>query len=397
MEPTRTRGSAAWWPGTRIFHIGGAILATGIAVVALLGKLMAHGGDDHADAPAPAPAPAPATGITGTTITIHKEQQFALGMLTEVAATRELLESVTLTGRVVPRTNAVADVTPPVAGKIVGGALPRLGQRVSRGQVLFRVAQVLTPTERTGLRTEQARAKADLAAAEREVSRLEKLEGVVAGKQLAEARIRRDGAREIYSAISAQLAGRGSSVAVTAPISGEIVSAEIADGEIVDGSKAVYRIVDLSKVWVEAVLFEKDLTRIEGAAHAEVRTSTYPGEVFPATLYKTGSIVDPESRAITTLFLVDNRDARLKVNMSASVAVTTSRRAGVLAIPQAAVVRSGTRDIVFVHTTPEGFEVRDITLGTSSQGNHVEVRGGLTAGERVLIGGTHQLKTAAGL
>jgi cobalt-zinc-cadmium efflux system membrane fusion protein len=263
--------------------------------------------------------------------------------------------------------------------------------------VLFRVAQVLTPSERTSLRSEQARAKAELASAEREVGRLEKLEGVVAGKQITEARIRRDGAREVLNAVSAQLAGQGASVAVTAPIGGEIVMAEIADGEVVDGSRALYRIADLSKVWVEANLFEKDIARIHGATRAEIRSPSYPGEVLPATLYKMGSTVDAESRAITALFLVDNRNAMLKLNMSASIAVVTSHRAGVLAIPRDAVVHSGTRDVVFVHTTPEEFEVRDVTLGTSAQGNYVQITGGLAAGERVLTNGTYQLKSAAGL
>jgi cobalt-zinc-cadmium efflux system membrane fusion protein len=318
-------------------------------------------------------------------------------MLTEVATMHDLLESVSLTGHVVPRTDAVADVLPPVAGRVTGSGLPQLGQRVNRGQVLFRVVQVLTPTERTSLRTEQARAKGDLSAAERDVARLEKLEGVVAGKQLTEARIRRDAAREVYNTVSAQLSGQGASVPVTAPISGEIVKAEIAEGEVVDGSRAVYQIADLSRVWVEANLFEKDVPGIQGATQAEIRIPSNPDEVFSGTLYKVGGTVDPESRTITALFLVDNRNARLKLNMTASIAVTTSHRSGVLAVPRGAIVRSGTRAVVFVHTTPEQFEVRDVVTGPLSSGDYVEVVQGLVAGERVLVNNTYQLKSAAGL
>ena len=382
---------------TQVFA-GYAILLGG-ATILMIETLRAHGGEDHGEAAAatpPATAGATSSG-TGAGIHVAKEQQFALGMMTEPVGRKELTGSVEVTGRVVPRTDAVADVSAPIGGKVVGGSLPRLGERVSRGQVLFRVEQVLAPTERTSLRTELARAKADLTAAEREVDRLEKLEGVVAGKQLIEARIRRDGARDIHNAITAQLSGTESTVAVTAPISGEIISAEIAAGEVLDGSRVVYRIADLSRVWIEAALFERDIPLVQGATRADVSTPSYPGETFIATLYKVGGVVDPESRAINALFLVDNGGQKLKLNMSASVSVVTDRRGSLMAVPRAAVVESGTRAVVFVHVAAERFEMRDVTLGSATGEEYVEIRSGLEVGERVLTSGTHQLRAMAGI
>lgn len=369
-----------------------------VLVFVLLGRLLAHGGEDHGDAGAAAPA---ATGSTttgmGAAVTVSKEQQFALGMLTEPAGRRALVQGVGVTGRVVPRTDAVADVVPPVPGRVTGGGLPRLGDRVRRGQVLFRVAQVLQPSERASIRGEQIRAKAELDAAEREVSRYERLEGVIAGKQLVEARIRRDAARASYRAISGQLSGEGGSVAVTAPISGVITEAEIASGEVVDGGKVVYRIADLSRVWVEADLFEGDISRIEGSKQAEIRTSSYPGETFAGTLDKFGSTVNPETRTITALFLVDNPGEKLKLNMSASVALAVGESQPLLAVRRDALVKSGARTVIFIHTDPEHFEVRDVVLGAAEGGDYVEVRSGLKAGERVLTTNVYQLKSLAGL
>jgi cobalt-zinc-cadmium efflux system membrane fusion protein len=359
----------------------------------MLEGLFAHGGEDHGEA---ATAAQPAVSA-GAGITVAKEQQFALGVLTELAADRDLHQSVEVTGRVVPRTDAVADVIAPLGGRVVGGSVPRLGERVSRGQVLFRVAQVLSPSERTSLRTEQARTRAEMTAAEREVARLEKLEGVVAGKQITEARIRRDAAREVYNAVTAQLSGEGSTVPVTAPISGEIISAEIAPGEVLDGSRVVYRIADLGKVWIEADLFERDIPLVQGATKAEVRTPAVPGGTFNGTLYKVGDEVDPETRTIQALFVVDNPKSELKLNMSASVGVVTSARPDVLSIPRAAVIESGARRVVFVHTASERFEARDVTLGSSASGDYVEVRAGVRKGDRVVITGTHQLRAVAGL
>jgi cobalt-zinc-cadmium efflux system membrane fusion protein len=345
----------------------------------------AHDGEDHGAA---APAPAPAS--TGGGIVVPKEGQFALGILTELAAPREMTRSTVVTGRVVPRTEAVADVVAPIGGRVTGGGLPRLGDRVARGEVLFRVAQVLSPSERASLRSEAIRARAELASAEREVSRMERLEGVVAGKQVVEAKIRLDAARDAYAAINAQLAGEGGTVAVTAPIAGVITKAAITSGEIVDGARVVYTIADLSKVWVEADLFEGDLPRVEGAVEAVITTPAVPDATFAGRLYRTGSSVDPASRTITALFLVDNPGERLKLNMSASVALATGGRSRVLAVPQGAIVESGGRRRVFVHTAPEEFQARDVVLG-AEEGGYVEIVSGVKVGERVVSSGGYQL------
>lgn len=379
----------------KLLRIATPLALIAIGAIILERDLLAHGGEDHGAA-APAAPTASANGGRGG-LTVAKEQQFALGMITELAAPRDLLRSAGVTGRIVPRTEAIADVVSPLSGRIVGGALPRLGDRVGRGQVLFRVAQVLTPSERATLRSEQIRAKAELDAADREVSRLERLEGVVAGKQLVEAKIRRDAARAAHSNISAQLSERASTVAVTAPISGTIIKAEIAEGETIDGSRVVYQIADLSKVWVEANLFEGDIARVQGAKVAEITTPSYPGETFRGSLHRLGSEVDPETRTIAAFFVVDNPDQRLKLNMSASVAVALGSGVKVLAIPENAVVRSGARTIVFVHTTPETFEPRDIALGAGKSGGYIEVKSGVNPGDRVLTSGAYQLKAMMGM
>jgi membrane fusion protein, heavy metal efflux system len=356
-------------------------------------RLGAHAGEDHGEA---APAAA-ASQATGTGLTVLKEQQFALGMLTELVAPREVVGRVEVTGRVVPRTDAVAEVVPGVAGKVLAGRLPQRGERVTQGQVLFRVAQVLSPSERAEIRGEQIQAKADLASAEREVSRLSRLEGVVAGKQITEARIRRDAARETYNALTAQLSGSGQSVAVTAPISGEITRAEIAAGEVIDGAETVYEISDPSRIWIEANLFERDLPSVQGSTTAEVTVPGVPGRIFRGRLYKLAGSVDPESRTVTALFTVDNPGGLLRINMSAQIAVASGVASRGLAIPEAAIVRSGARQVVFVHTAPEQFEPRDVTLGAAASGGYVQVASGVRAGERVLVTGTHQMRAIAGM
>jgi membrane fusion protein, heavy metal efflux system len=378
---------------TRRIRLAIVTASAALIAVATIERLFAHAGEDHGEA---APAAA-ASASSGSGLTVLKEQQFALGMLTELVAAREMVGRVTLTGRVVPRTDASAEVVPGVAGKVVGGRLPQRGERVTKGAVLFHVAQVLSPSERGAIRAEQIRAKAELASAEREVSRLSRLEGVVAGKQITEARIRRDAARETYDALSAQLAGSGQSVAVTAPISGEITRADIAAGEVIDGAEVVYEISDPSRIWIEASVFERDLPRLQSATSAEITTPAAPGRVFRGTLHRLAGELDPETQTVTALFAVDNPGGILRINMSAQVAVASGIASRGLSIPEAAIVRSGARQIVFVHTAPEQFEARDVTTGDAASGGYVQVTGGVRAGERVLVTGTHQMRAIANL
>ncbi len=262
--------------------------------------------------------------------------------------------------------------------------------------MLFRVVQVLTPGERTALRTEVIKARAELDAAKREADRVERLEGVVPDKQRAEAKNRLAAARDTYEALSGQMAGNATSIAAPAPISGTIVAAEIAEGEVVDGARVAYRIVDLSNVWVEADVFERDIARVQGARTAEITTAAYPGGKFVGTLYRIAGAVDPASRTIKALFAVENRDERLKLNMSANVAVKLGADAVVPAIPESAVVRSGARTLVFVHRAPEEFEVLDVRLGEGRGGGYVEVHG-IEPGDRVVVAGAYQMKALAGL
>lgn len=369
---------------------GAAVL---IIIMAMLDQLFAHAGEDHGDA-----APAASTlQSTGASLKVLKEQQFALGMLTELVAPREIVERVQVTGRVVPQTDAIAEVTSGSPGKVVAARLPQRGERVARGQILFRVEQILTPSERASIRGEHIRARAELASANREVDRLERLEGVVAGKQIIEARIRRDAARETVNALALQLGGAGQSVAVTAPITGEITRAEIAIGEVIDAAKVVYEISDPSRIWVEANLFERDLYAIQGTSAAEITVPAAPGRILRGKLYKLSGTVDPETRTVTALFTVDNAGGMLKINMSARVALSAGHATRSLTVPAASVVRSGVRNVVFVHTGAEQFEARDVALGTAGSSGYVNVTNGVRNGERVLVTGTHQLRSIAGI
>jgi cobalt-zinc-cadmium efflux system membrane fusion protein len=153
-----------------------------VAVLLVASGAWAHGGENHGDAPA-------TPSITGPSFSVPKETQFLLEILTARARVRSLEARLVAPGKVIPRTDRYAQVSSPVAGIVTAssGAMPLVGQRVKKGQVLATVQQSLSASEATSLSTghiqaeaEALRAQAALEQARRDPARLESPRGVVA-------------------------------------------------------------------------------------------------------------------------------------------------------------------------------------------------------------------------
>lgn len=350
--------------------------------------------------------------VPGVAFTVPKETQFLLEVRTQRAAVRPLESRLVAPGKVVPRTDRYAQVSAPVPGRVLasGTAVPLVGQRVKRGQVLAVVQQSLSTSEATGLSTdliqaeaEAGRAQAALEQARRDLTRLESLQGVVAEKEVQQARLavstaeqELGRARAARDVLAGARQGQGSArFPLEAPIDGVLVEARASVGEQVDPSRPLFTVLDASVVWVEARVYEGDVARVEGASGALVATPAYEGQHFAARLYHVGQVVDESTRSVRVLFEVDNREGRLRPGMFVDVAIGEGGQKDVLAVPSAALVEEEGRAFVFVHTAPEAFELRPVVAG-GRDGEWREVRQGLKAGERVVVGGVPALRLARG-
>jgi cobalt-zinc-cadmium efflux system membrane fusion protein len=379
----------------------------GILVAVLLGASVAgaHGGEEHGEA-----SPAPAS--TGPAFSVPKETQFLLEIRTQRARLRSLEARLVAPGKIVPRTDRYAQVASPVPGLVAasGSAVPLVGQRVKKGQVLATVQQSLSASEATGLSTEliqaqaeATRAEAALAQARRDLARLESLQGVVAEKEVQQASLAvRTAEEELNRARAARdvLAGarQGQGPArftLTAPIDGVLVEARATVGEQVDPARPLFTVLDAAVLWVEARVFENDVARVEATTGALVHSEAYEERHFPARLYHVGQVVDEGSRSVRVLFEVDNREGRLRPGMFVEVAIGAGGHQQLIAVPEASVVEEEGRAFVFVHTAPETFERREVVLGVRD-GEWRAVRRGLKEGERVVVRGTGTLQAARG-
>ena len=167
-----------------------------------------------------------------------------------------------------------------------------------------------------------------------------------------------------------------------APRSGVIVAKSAIEGTFVDPSTELYTLSDLSRLWALVDLYERDASYVHVGDHARL---TIEGQAAPidATVDFLAPTIDEATRALKARFVIDNRGGRLRPGAFVSAELTLALGAG-LTIPESAVIRTGTRSIVFlVHG--DHLQPREVTLGPAS-GDLYRVESGLVAGDRVAIG-----------
>ncbi len=371
---------------------------------------------------AAAPAGADPTG----TVKFLMEQQWLIRMKLAKAEKEWVARQITSTGRVVPAQHNQAIVAPPVGGIISGGQLPRVGQQVKKGQTLAVLTQRPTAAEsaqiaagNAQLRIEQSRidgerrrliqvaneaqvrlnqAKIEYERAQRLYDRkaysMRQLQAAEADYKAAEANFA--AATEQATALGAsegRLGGIGSSTsyAVRAPISGTVVKVSKAMGEQVAPGEQIAEIINLDTVWVEAPIFERDLSFLSRQAKPVFTTSAYPGVEFSGTILDIGAVINEQSRAATVTFEVPNRDRTLRIGMQANVRLDAGEGADALIIPKEAVLDNEGKKIVYVLLSGEEFQRREVTIG-DEYGNKVAVLSGLQPGERVVTQGAYQIR-----
>lgn len=176
---------------------------------------------------------------------------------------------------------------------------------------------------------------------------------------------------------------------LNSPISGTVIERNGSLGATVGSDANVFKIVDLSGVWIDANIFEKDLSRIRLGQLVKVSVPAIPGRVFNGRVILVSSVVDPETRAVKVRTEVSNPGGELKPDMFTNVEIVTASRTTAITIPLAAVLDDAGKSVVFVLDGTE-YRKREITLGLKSD-DRVEIVQGLNAGDKVVVKGNYLL------
>lgn len=179
------------------------------------------------------------------------------------------------------------------------------------------------------------------------------------------------------------------------PASGVVVEKRAVQGSHVMPGEMLYKLADLSLVWIEADLYERDLPVARVGSRADVTLDAYPGEHFTARATYVYPFVDEATRTVRVRFELPNARGRFKPGMYANVEVQASLGQG-LTVPTDALVDTGRGAYVFVALGDGFFEPRRVGAGTRFDGR-VQVTEGLRAGERVASGATFFLDSESQL
>lgn len=168
-----------------------------------------------------------------------------------------------------------------------------------------------------------------------------------------------------------------------APASGIVVEKHAQAGARIVPGMPLYHIADLSSVWIEAEVFEKDLSLVHEGQPARVTLEAYPGQEFDGRVTYVYPTVSLEARTGRVRLEMANPDGRLKPGMFASVSLDAPPTDLAVTVPRSAVLNTGERSVVFVRGADGALAPRNVETGLGG-GDRIQVLAGLAAGETVV-------------
>ena len=169
------------------------------------------------------------------------------------------------------------------------------------------------------------------------------------------------------------------------PVTGIVIEKAALKGMRFMPGEALYRIADLSTLWLLAEVFEQDLALVRVGQNARVAVNAFPGKTFTGKVTFVYPTLTPQTRTVKVRVELPNPGALLKPEMYGNVELDTAlAQAKALVVPDSAVIDSGTRQVVLVQRATGRFESRTVKLGMRGDG-FVEVLEGVNAGETVVV------------
>jgi membrane fusion protein, heavy metal efflux system len=181
--------------------------------------------------------------------------------------------------------------------------------------------------------------------------------------------------------------------AIVAPFAGVVDSVSIAQGEIIDPATPIFTVSDLSTVWVQADVAERDLGAVKVGDAVEVRVSAFPGRVFAGRVTYIPDQIESATGMAKVRCEVPNLDGALRVNMFATVTILSPQDGDAVLVPSGSLQEVNKHSVVFVPTGDGQFAWRPVHTGLVANGK-TQVTSGLAAGTPVVGEGSYWLKAA---
>jgi len=345
-------------------------------------------------------------------VEITPEAQQRSGIVVSTASATPMTQQLQATGTVQAIDSRIAHIRPLTRGRLQD-VLVKLGDRVMANQALAQLDNIEAGEIMTQYNTAQSelqRLKIQLAAQQRQVERNRRLAEIGASPQkdyefsLAEQQAQLESIRaqeNTIAGLTARLRRLGITdpasseapiTAIRAPFAGVIIRVAAAPGDVVESGSELFSVADLSTVYVQAQVYEKDLGQVHAGQTASISIDSYPGERFFGQVASISDVIDPQTRTATVRCQVANPGARLKLDMRASIQFPTAMKRSALSVPTDAVQDIEGKPTVFVRTSPSQFSARQVETGSSGNGR-IEILRGLKEGEPVVSKGAFAVKS----
>lgn len=345
-----------------------------VATILLIGRRPAPVADDHASHTA-----APST-PREKTVMLSSESARRIGVTYATAVTGPVSREIRTVAQVTFDETRVRAISPRIDGWVENLYVNFTGQSVSQGQPLLAIySPALVSAQQelllagrlsqsmTGASEEARQNSADLRAAAR--NRLRNWD------------ISEDQVRRIEQTGNVQR-----TVTLRAPFGGVVVEKNVIQGQKIVAGDALYKVADLSTVWVEGEVFERDLPAIRLGAAVNVELEALPGDRRTGRITYIYPTLNTETRTARIRVAMANPGIRLKPGMYATILIGG---AGIpaLTVPRSAVLSTGNRSIVFVRAKNGDLTPREVQVGFSNN-DRTQILSGLTAGETVVASAT---------
>lgn len=304
----------------------------------------------------------------------------------DTVKTETVRNELTLVGKVVPDENQVIKVFPLVGGNVEEVNV-ELGDNVSKGQKLATIRS----GEVADFERQMIQAQSDLLIAQKNLSSTEDLyesklvperDAITARQMVDKAQAEVNRMKEVFSIYGL---GKSTNYTVKSPINGFIISKNVNRGMQLrsDNSESMFTVGQIADVWVMANVNESDIPRIKLGMAADVRTISFPDQVFKGKVDKIYNVLDPESKAMQIRIQLTNNDLKLKPEMHATVSLNFDEGGQMQAIPSQSIIFDRSKNWVMVFHSRTQIETRPVEV-YRSLANRAYIKSGLKNGERVI-------------
>lgn len=341
------------------------------------------------------------------------EQQALVDFATVAAVKRQMRASLEATGALKASSNGQALVAAPVSGYLatLETPFPSFGDTVDTGDILVKIVPRLDgEKDPASLDLQVRRSTSSYQLTTKELLRLESLfeQGVVPERRVQEARKEEQVAKAELDSAKQRLKQSSSrpgknheatTLAVTSPVAGNLDGIYVTPGAYLQEGDALFHVVNTEVLRLEIQVPEANI-----ASLINPRGAWFTVDGFDAAfhidldkgdrLVAAGSVVDPQTRTVPLVFEFPNIDNKLRIGMFARVNVIIGETTEAIAIPTKAVQEYGGLSVVYVQVHGDAFLRRIVDLGIRD-GDFVQVKSGIKAGEKVVTKGSYLVQLAA--